>query len=146
MESLVLRGQGLVDRWSRWLRLSPPAAETSRRRFLIVQIDGLSRPLLERALAGGSLRGLRRLLDSGRLVRRDLSVGLPSSTPTFQAAVMYGGRPDIPGFHFYDKRAGRELHFPKPSPRSRATWRRRPRAVRARSRDGARAWRSSRRW
>jgi hypothetical protein len=113
MESLVLRGQGLVDRWSRWLRLSPPAAETSRRRFLIVQIDGLSRPLLERALAGGSLRGLRRLLDSGRLVRRDLSVGLPSSTPTFQAAIMYGGRPDIPGFHFYDKRAGRELHFPK---------------------------------
>ena len=94
------------------MRLAPPLGETSRRRFLIVQIDGLSRTLLDRALAGGSLRGLRRLLASGRLARRDLSVGLPASTPAFQAAIMYGGRPDIPGFHFYDKRAGRELHFP----------------------------------
>ncbi len=94
------------------MRLAPPLGETSRRRFLIVQIDGLSRTLLDRALAGGSLRGLRRLLASGRLALRDLSVGLPSSTPAFQAAIMYGGRPDIPGFHFYDKRAGRELHFP----------------------------------
>ena len=25
---------------------------------------------------------------------------------------MYGVRPDIPGFHYYDKREGRELHFP----------------------------------
>jgi len=109
MESVVLRTQGMVDRWSRWMRLAPPLGETSRRRFLIVQIDGLSRTLLDRALAGGSLRGL---LASGRLALRDLSVGLPSSTPAFQAAIMYGGRPDIPGFHFYDKRAGRELHFP----------------------------------
>lgn len=95
------------------MRLAPPPAEPPRRRFLIIQIDGLSRALLDRALAGGSLRGLRGLLASGRLARRDLSVGLPSSTPAFQAAIMYGGRPDIPGFHFYDKRAGRELHFPK---------------------------------
>ena len=112
MESVVLRAQRMVDRWSRWMRLAPPG-ETSRRRFLIIQIDGLSRALLDRALAGGSLRGLRGLLASGRLARRDLSVGLPSSTPAFQAAIMYGGRPDIPGFHFYDKRAGRELHFPE---------------------------------
>lgn len=113
MESMVLRVQAVVDRWSRWMRLAPPLEETSRRRFLIVQIDGLSRTILERALAGGSLRGLRGLLASGRLARRDLSVGLPSSTPAFQAAIMYGGRPDIPGFHFYDKRAERELHFPE---------------------------------
>ncbi|HWO05549.1 MAG TPA: hypothetical protein VNQ54_12190, partial [Methylomirabilota bacterium] len=106
MESVVLRVQAMVDRCSRWMRLAPPLGETSRRRFLIVQIDGLSRTLLDRALAGGSLRGLRGLLASGRLACRDLSVGLPSSTPAFQAAIMYGGRPDIPGFHFYDKRAG----------------------------------------
>jgi hypothetical protein len=113
MESFVLRLQRTVDRWSRWGRLAPPAAAPPRRRFLIIQIDGLSRARLDRALAGGSLRGVRGLLASGRLARRDLSVGLPSSTPAFQAAIMYGGRPDIPGFHFYDKRARRELHFPK---------------------------------
>jgi hypothetical protein len=43
-----------------------------------------------------------------------MSVGLPSSTPAFQAAAMYGLKPDIPGFHYYDKRARRELHFPEP--------------------------------
>jgi hypothetical protein len=45
---------------------------------------------------------------------RPMSVGLPSSTPAFQAAVMYGVRPDIPGFHYYDKRARRAMYFPAP--------------------------------
>ena len=113
MEAIVFRIQATVDRWSRWIRLAPPEPEAPRRRFLIVQIDGLSREMLDRALRGDSLRNLRRLLATGQLKRRDLSVGLPSSTPAFQASIMYGERPDIPGFHFYDKRQGRELHFPK---------------------------------
>jgi Type I phosphodiesterase / nucleotide pyrophosphatase len=112
MEALIVRIQAWADRWSRWMRLAPAAADR-RRRFLIVQIDGLSRVVFERALAGDSLRNTRRLLATGQLERRDLSVGLPSSTPAFQAAIMYGIRPDIPGFHFYDKREGVELHFPK---------------------------------
>jgi len=113
MEALILRIQNVVDRWSRWMRLVPPAARPPRRRFLIVQIDGLSREMLDRALRGPGMRHLRQLLATGRLARRDLSVGLPSSTPAFQASLMYGERPDIPGFHFYDKRERRELHFPK---------------------------------
>jgi hypothetical protein len=112
MEALFLRLQAGVDRWSRWMRLAPPAGFEGRR-FLIVQIDGLSRGNLDRALAGDSMRNTRRLLASGRLERRELSVGLPSSTPAFQASIMYGVRPDIPGFHFYDKREGVELHFPE---------------------------------
>jgi hypothetical protein len=95
------------------MRLSPLAGEEPCRRFLIVQIDGLSRGILDRALAGDSMRNTRRLLATGQLERRELSVGLPSSTPAFQASIMYGVRPDIPGFHFYDKREGLELHFPK---------------------------------
>src|SRR6185295_16094619 len=113
METLLLRLHAWVDRWSRWMRLSTPAGEEPRRRFLIVQIDGLSRGMLDRALAGGSMRNTRRLLVTGQLERRELSVGLPTSTPAFQASLMYGVRPDIPGFHFYDKREGLELHFPK---------------------------------
>jgi hypothetical protein len=113
MESLILRIQSIVDRCSRWMRLVPEKGRPSRRRFLIIQIDGLSREMFDRALPGDSLRNVRRLLLTGRLARRELSVGLPSSTPAFQASLMYGGRPDIPGFHFYDKREGRELHFPK---------------------------------
>jgi hypothetical protein len=41
-------------------------------------------------------------------------VGLPTSTPAFQASVMYGGPVDIPAFEFLDKRTGEYLWFPRP--------------------------------
>src|SRR5262249_61607516 len=88
---------------------------TARRRFLVVQIDGLSREVFETALRAGRIPNTARLLADGRFVAHAMSVGLPSSTPAFQAAAMYGMNPDIPGFHYYDKRAKRELHFPEPS-------------------------------
>ena len=113
MDDLVLWLQRLADRAARWARLRVPAAGDGRR-FLIVQIDGLSRGVLDRAIRGGHARTIGRLLSSGRLRRRDLSVGIPSSTPAFQAALMYGVRPDIPGFHFYDKRERAERYFPRP--------------------------------
>jgi len=111
----VLRLQSFVGRVSRWARLPRPAEEAGcPRRFLIVQIDGLSRSVLERALATGRMRGLARLLSARRLEMRPLSVGIPSSTPAFQAALMYGVHPDIPGFHWYDKRERAEHYFPRP--------------------------------
>jgi hypothetical protein len=112
LDDLVLALQGLVDRIARWARLGP-TDENPRRRFLVVQIDGLSREVFEGALKSGGIPNAARLMASGRFLRRPMSVGLPSSTPAFQAAAMYGVKPDIPGFHYYDKRAGRELHFPE---------------------------------
>ena len=113
IDDIVLRVQAIVDRFARWARLGA-RADPERRRFLIVQIDGLSAAILDKALAAGRVRHLARWLRSGRLERQPMSVGLPTSTPAFQAAAMYGVRPDIPGFHYYDKRAGLELHFPRP--------------------------------
>src|SRR5438034_4185661 len=113
LDDLVLVLQGLVDRIARWVRLGP-IDPNARRRFLVIQVDGLSREVLEGALEAGSIPNATRLLASGRLVRRPMSVGLPSSTPAFQAAAMYGVKPDIPGCHYYDKRARLELHFPRP--------------------------------
>lgn len=42
-----------------------------------------------------------------------MSVGMPTSTPAFQMSAMYGARPDIPGFHYHDKRRGRDVYFPR---------------------------------
>lgn len=42
-----------------------------------------------------------------------MSVGMPTSTPAFQMAAMYGVRPDIPGFHYHDKRRRTDVHFPR---------------------------------
>ena len=38
---------------------------------------------------------------------------MPTSTPAFQMAAMYGVRPDIPGFHFHDKRRRADVYFPR---------------------------------
>jgi hypothetical protein len=112
IDEFVLALQGLFDRIARWARLAR-TVEAPRRRFLIIQIDGLSKEIVEKALQAGVIPHMARLIASRRFVRRPMSVGLPSSTPAFQAAAMYGVMPDIPGFHYYDKRAQRELHFPE---------------------------------
>jgi Type I phosphodiesterase / nucleotide pyrophosphatase len=111
-DDLVLGLQRVVDRLLRPFLATPGAIE-GRRRFLIVQIDGLSRDVLERALAEGYLPFMRRLLVRGRWRVEPMAVGLPTSTPAFQMAMMYGIHPDIPGFHFYDKRQRADVHFPR---------------------------------
>src|SRR5687767_4075765 len=112
LDDVVLGLQRLVDRLIRRVRLGPPPA-TGERRLLIVQIDGLSRAVLEQGLAEGRMPFLRRLLDRGEWRVRPMTVGMPTSTPAFQMAAMYGVRPDIPGFHYHDKRRRKDVHFPR---------------------------------
>jgi hypothetical protein len=57
---------------------------------------------------------LARLLHEGDLELHRIPVGLPTSTPAFQAGLMYGGPVDIPGFEFLDKRTGIYRWFPRP--------------------------------
>ncbi len=111
LDDVFLALQHLVDRVVRRIRLGPAPA-SGRRRFVIVQIDGLSRAVLERALAQGRMPFLRRLVERTHRLE-PMSVGLPTSTPAFQMAAMYGVRPDIPGFHYHDKRRRRDIHFPR---------------------------------
>lgn len=112
LDDAVLRLQHLVDRLVRRCRLGPPPPPGARR-LLIVQIDGLSRAVLEQGLAEGRMPFLKRLLDRGALRRRPMTVGMPTSTPAFQMAAMYGVRPDIPGFHYHDKRRREDVYFPR---------------------------------
>jgi hypothetical protein len=111
-DDLFLRAQRGVDRLVRRLRLGPPPVP-GRRRLLVVQIDGLSRAVLEDAVARGYMPFLRRLLDGGHYRLTPMTVGLPTSTPAFQMAAMYGVQPDIPGFHYHDKRRRTDIHFPR---------------------------------
>ncbi len=61
LDDLALALQSRLDRLVRRLRLGR-APEAAQRRLLVVQIDGLSRAVLERALAHGHMPFLRRLL------------------------------------------------------------------------------------
>jgi hypothetical protein len=110
-DDVVLAVQGGVDRLIRWLRIGE-APVRGRRRLVIVQIDGLSRGVLEQALREGRMPCLARMLRHSHHLA-PMSVGMPTSTPAFQMAAMYGVRPDIPGFHFHDKRRRADIYFPR---------------------------------
>ena len=112
LDDIFLLLQNGIDRLVRWLRIgaAPPAG---RRHLLIIQIDGLARSVLEQGLTEGRMPFLRRLLARGAYRITPMSVGLPTSTPAFQLAAMYGVRPDIPGFHYHDKRRRTDVYFPR---------------------------------
>jgi hypothetical protein len=112
LDDFFLFLQRVFDRLIRRLRVGPPPRGDGRR-FLIVQIDGLSGSVLERALAEGRMPFLARLLARGRHRLQPMAVGMPTSTPAFQMAVMYGVRPDIPAFHYHDKRRRADIYFPR---------------------------------
>jgi hypothetical protein len=104
--------QAWLDRLVRRLRRGPPPPAEGRR-FLIVQIDGLSRSMLERALAAGYMPFVNRLLRREGFRLSAMSVGLPTSTPAFQMALLYGVKPDIPGFHYHDRGCRDDVYFPR---------------------------------
>ncbi|HXG05092.1 MAG TPA: alkaline phosphatase family protein [Candidatus Binatia bacterium] len=112
LDELVLALQHRLDRLVRRLRLGPAPAPGGRR-FVIVQIDGLSRGVLRRALAEGRMPFLSRLLRRHGYRLEPMAVGLPTSTPAFMLAMMYGVHPDIPGFHYHDKRRRCDVYFPR---------------------------------
>jgi hypothetical protein len=112
LDDLVLALQRLVDRFVRRARRGR-APVPSHRRLLIVQIDGLSRGVLEQALAERRMPFLSRVIERAGWRIHPMFVGLPSSTPAFQLAAMYGVRPDIPGFHYHDKRRREDIYFPR---------------------------------
>src|SRR6266852_377472 len=112
LDDLALGLQRVLDRLVRRLRLGAAPAP-GRRRLLIVQIDGLSRAVLEEAMVQGRAPFLARLLRHRGYRLAPMSVGLPTSTPAFQMAAMYGVRPDIPGFHSHDKRRKADVYFPR---------------------------------
>src|SRR5437867_13404176 len=112
LDDLALGLQRALDRLVRRLLLGAAPAP-GRRRFLIVQIDGLSRAVLEEAMVQGRAPFLARLLRQRGYRLAPMSVGLPTSTPAFQMSAMYGVRPDIPGFHYHDKRRHADVYFPR---------------------------------
>jgi hypothetical protein len=79
-----------------------------------VQLDGVSHRRMEWALREGHMPFLARRLDEGRLGMASARSGAPASTPAFQAGLMYGVSPSVPGFVWYDRRNGREIRMDRP--------------------------------
>lgn len=75
--------------------------------LVMIQLDGLSRVQMERAMNAGRLPFLRRLLRRENYSLRTFYSGLPASTPAVQAELFYGARDAVPAFSFLNREAKR---------------------------------------
>jgi hypothetical protein len=88
-----------------------PGALEGGRRLLLIQLDGVSRRRLDWAIREGHMPYLARRLDRQRSEVCTARSGAPASTPAFQAGLLYGVSPSVPGFVWYDRRDGREVRM-----------------------------------
>lgn len=76
---------------------------------LFIEIDGLSYPLLQKALADGWMPNLAKWLEDGSHVLNEWETDLSSQTSASQAGILLGSNEGIPAFRWYDKPAGRMM-------------------------------------
>jgi hypothetical protein len=89
--------------------------EPAGRGFVGIQIDALAFEDLQRAIEGGHMPFLRRLVQRDGWELRKFAAGLPSATPAAQAAIFHGTKARIPAFRFYEKRDRRVIIGSQPS-------------------------------
>ena len=83
----------------------------SGRRMVLLHLDGVGKKQLEYALEHGYAPTLQGLIEKGPARLSSCRAGAPTSTPAFQAGLLYGCDHDIPGYTWYDKRARREMRM-----------------------------------
>ncbi|GAA1917511.1 phage holin family protein [Nocardioides lentus] len=83
--------------------------------LLVVQLDGVSEPLLRQAVTSGAMPTLSRWLRSGDHRLRGWHTGVPSTTPAGQAVLLHGEVAAVPSFRWWDKEAGRMLVCNRPA-------------------------------
>lgn len=93
------------------LRRPAPATEPG---LIMVQLDGVSEPVLRWAARAGNLPTLGHWLRSGSHTMRSWHTGLPSTTPASQAGILHGASRQIPGFRWFEKETGKLMVSNKP--------------------------------
>jgi len=81
---------------------------SSHKKFIILQIDGLSYSLLQKLRRTRFVPFLKKLLRLYHITKFD--PGYPTTTPFVQAGIMYNDNTNIPGFRFLDKKAQRSYN------------------------------------
>jgi hypothetical protein len=92
-----------------------PLHARGRPGLVVVQIDGLPSPLLQHGIMAGTLPTLARWIRKGSHAATTWWVGIPSTTPATQAALLHGSNDGIPAFRWYEKAAGRLVVTNRPA-------------------------------
>ncbi|GGX63235.1 endonuclease/exonuclease/phosphatase family protein [Saccharospirillum salsuginis] len=99
----------------RLLHLPPSKGSPSRPGLVMIQVDGLSRPELEKALEKGEMPFLKQLLNREQYRLHTHYSGLPSTTPAVQAELFYGKLCVVPSFSFRDPASERIVRMYEPN-------------------------------
>lgn len=106
--------EGLVRRVLRpvaWRGRQARPPLPSGRRMLLLHLDGVGRRQLEFAMERGYAPTLRALVERGPYRLSPCRAGAPTSTPAFQAGLLYGVGDRVPSYMWYDKRNHREIRM-----------------------------------
>ncbi len=91
------------EEWQmRLLGLHASEEPSTRRGLMLIQIDGLSYPDLERAIGRKHLPFLSRLMHREHYRLWPLFSGIPSNTPAFQGEFFFGKAQCVPAFQYRD--------------------------------------------
>jgi len=99
----------------RLLGLSRSEGTASKPGVVLIQIDGLSRPQMEKAMDRGRLPFLRKLMKRHRYQLHSVYSGVPSTTPAVTAELLYGKKAAVPSFDFLDRETRRVFRMFDPS-------------------------------
>ncbi len=98
----------------RLLGLSRAEGTESEVGIVLIQIDGLARPQLEKALSHRRMPFLKKLIKKEHYDLHTLYTGLPSNTPAFQGELFYGIRTCVPAFSFRNRETGEIIKMFEP--------------------------------
>lgn len=79
--------------------------------LVIVQIDGLSRRQLERAIERRRMPFVKKLIRDQEHHLHTLHSGVPSTTAAFQGELFYGVRCAVPAYSYFHKRLSQRVHM-----------------------------------
>ena len=107
----VVLGVNDDDGWalrtaSRIARRSGGATRTDEPGLILLEIDGLAYPVLQRAMRDGSAPHMANWMISGRYELTEWETDLSSQTGASQAGILLGSNADIPAFRWVDKATG----------------------------------------
>jgi uncharacterized membrane protein YvlD (DUF360 family) len=116
----VLLGTNDEDIYS--LRVTQRIARRSRHRevsdvpgIIYLEIDGLARPVLQRAMRDGHAPEMARWVASGSHTLSEWETDLSSQTGASQAGLLMGSNDDIPAFRWVEKESGRIMTCSAPA-------------------------------
>lgn len=83
--------------------------------IVLIQIDGLARPQLEKALKHRRMPFLKKLMFKEGYALHTVYTGLPSNTPSFQGELFYGIRACVPAFSYKNRLTGEIIRMYEPA-------------------------------